>query len=142
MNHIVCALGFCLSYFGVPVGQQRVPTAFQNDITCDTSLIYINPLHIRYVDIAVSRTAGPGWWGKTWPRNVSDGGCSNPAMNASAWARSYDIGACVTHPCVSFCHRCYNRHGCTWWISGVRGRDVVHRELAPTAQSCRVVEFA
>jgi len=44
MNRIVCALGFFLSYFGVHEGQQRVPTAFQNHLICDTPLIYFSPV--------------------------------------------------------------------------------------------------
>ena len=65
--------------------QTRKPFAHQKEVLIGTS----------YVDIAISRSAGAGWWGYTWPRNVSAASSSNPAMNASAWGRSYALGAYI-----------------------------------------------
>lgn len=46
-----------------------------------------------YVDQAVSRSAGAGWWGGTWPRNGSGGGGGAP--NGMAWEEAYLYGRFV-----------------------------------------------
>ncbi len=43
-----------------------------------------------YVDMAVARSAGPGWWGKTWPRNTSTAG-----VNDTAFAHAYAYGSWI-----------------------------------------------
>jgi len=43
------------------------------------------------IDIAVSRCAGPGWWGKSWPRNDSSSG----TPNGTDWEHLYTYGSWI-----------------------------------------------
>jgi len=46
-----------------------------------------------YVDMAVARSAGPGWWGKTWPRNTSSS--SSGGVNATEFQHAYEYGSWI-----------------------------------------------